>query len=455
MTGTECAVDERGEGEAAIRENVGMNHAMVAVLRHISEHFTSPGVHRLDVPFAVPGLTFDGEVAPALRRLTTADPPYVEGVSVAEMDYPVVVTGLTERGWEAAEAAGDARDAGPGGIASTPLPTAVASSGRTFQVALSFAGEQRGYVQRVASALAALSIHYFYDEEQKIPLWGKNQVEELQRIYKDDAYAVVMFISSDYARKSWPIHERRSALSRAVRERREYVLPLRFDDTPLPGFDPDVSYLKAEDFSPEDLAAAIAQKLVTLGGSIPAAPGPLIGSARAATGRSTGEMTVSVIDESGQPVAGAQVLAAAPNGTYVSAIADNRGAATLRLPARRLVTIYVAHSAAAPALVRDHDPVGDLDVTLPRPAGVGSVIFEAGTGHIPGLTGRLNPIRDSAGGTERYYLYADNISIDDLSDQPSPFAPGQPLALEDALGGRVIATVVEVIGRSSLILFRR
>lgn len=32
-------------------------------------------------------------------------------------DYPVVVTGLTERGWEVAEAAGDRRDAGPGGLA--------------------------------------------------------------------------------------------------------------------------------------------------------------------------------------------------------------------------------------------------------------------------------------------------------------------------------------------------
>lgn len=95
---------------------------------------------------------------------------------------------------------------------------------------------------------------------------------------------------------------------------------------------------QAEDFSPEDLAAAIARKLVTLGASIPAAPGPLIGYAGAATGRSTGEMTVRIIDESGQPVAGAQVLAAAPNGTYVNAIADDRGAATLRLPARRLVT---------------------------------------------------------------------------------------------------------------------
>lgn len=428
---------------------------MVRVLRRVAEHFTAPGVHRLDTPFEVPGLSFDDEVAPALRRLAAADPPYVKGVSVAEADYPVVLTEVTERGWEAAEAAGDARDAGPGGVASTPLPTAVAPSGTTFQVALSFAGEQRSYVQRVASALAALRIDYFYDEEQKVALWGKNQLEELQRIYMDDASTVVMFISRDYAVKSWPILERRSALSRAVRERREYVLPVRFDDTLLPGFDPDVSYLKADDFTPEDLAAAIAQKLIALGGSVPAASGPPAGWVRAAGGRSSTDMTVTVMDDSGRPMAGAQVLAVAANGTYVNAIADEGGAATLRLPVRRLVTVYAAHSTAAPALVNDHDPANDLDVTLPRAAGVGSVILEAGTGHVPGVTGRLSPIRDSAGGVDRYYLYADNISIDDQPEQPYYFTPGQPLALEDAQGNRAVVTIVELIGRSSLIRFQR
>lgn len=203
---------------------------MVRVLRHLAEHFAPPAVHRLNTPFDVPGLTFDDRVVPALRRLAEANPPYVTGVEVAQKDYPVVVTGLTERGWEAAEAAGDAREAARGGTASAPLPTAVAPSGRRFEVALSFAGEQRDYVQRVASALAASSIEYFYDEEHKIAFWGKNQAEELQRIYMDNSSAVVMFISTDYAEKSWPIYERRAALSQAMRQRREYVLPVRFDD---------------------------------------------------------------------------------------------------------------------------------------------------------------------------------------------------------------------------------
>lgn len=71
----------------------------------MAEHFRSTGVHRLDTPFDVPGLVFDNQVTPALRRLAEASPPLVTGIPVAQADYPVVVTGLTERGWEAAEAA--------------------------------------------------------------------------------------------------------------------------------------------------------------------------------------------------------------------------------------------------------------------------------------------------------------------------------------------------------------
>lgn len=149
-------------------------------------------------------------------------------------------------------------------------------------MALSFAGEQRAhvqraYVQRVAAALIGLGIQHFYDDNQQIALWGTNQVETLQRVYLEDSSSVVLFISRECAAKVWPIAERRATLSRALRERREYVLPVRFDDTVLPGLDANVSYLKAGDYSPEQLAAAIAEKLVSLGIAVPANQGATVG----------------------------------------------------------------------------------------------------------------------------------------------------------------------------------
>ena len=130
-----------------------------------------------------------------------------------------------------------------------------------YEAALSFAGEQRGYVEGVALALQARGIAVFYDEFEKITLWGKNLGEELQSVYEDKSGCVVIFISKAWVEKAWPRHERRAALSRAVQEPGEYLLPVRIDNTPVPGLPDSVSYLQAKDYSPAELASTIAQKL--------------------------------------------------------------------------------------------------------------------------------------------------------------------------------------------------
>jgi len=130
-----------------------------------------------------------------------------------------------------------------------------------FQVALSFAGEQRDYVERVAHALQTRGIALFYDRFEKLTLWGKDGVEFFHEVFAAESAYVVMFISAAYVTKAWPRHERRSALSRALVEQAEYVLPVRFDDTLVPGLPASVQYEKAQDYSPEELAALIAQRI--------------------------------------------------------------------------------------------------------------------------------------------------------------------------------------------------
>jgi TIR domain len=147
-----------------------------------------------------------------------------------------------------------------------------ARPGWRWDVALSFAGARRDYVDQVAQVLKARGVRCFYDADEEIELWGKYLAEELPAIYGEQAAAVVIFVSAEYAARDWTRHERRAALGRAVRERREYVLPARFDDTPLPGLQPDVSYVDLRGRTPQQFAAMIAAKLASLGIS-PSSPG--------------------------------------------------------------------------------------------------------------------------------------------------------------------------------------
>ena len=137
--------------------------------------------------------------------------------------------------------------------------------GREWDVVLSFASAQRHYVEQVGRALKVRGVRCFYDADEQIGLWGKHLAEELPAIYGERAAAAVVFISAEYAARDWTRLERRAALARAVRERQEYVLPARFDDTPLPGLLPDVATIDLHRYTPEQFAGLVADKLAALG----------------------------------------------------------------------------------------------------------------------------------------------------------------------------------------------
>ena len=134
-------------------------------------------------------------------------------------------------------------------------------SSEQYEVALSYAGEQRCYVQSVARALQSRGIAIFYDGFEPVQLWGKHGTEFFDQVFAQQAKYAAMFISKDYVGKMWPRFERRSILSRAVQEGGDYILPVRFDDTPVPGLPADLIYLRAEDHTPAVLAAKISEKL--------------------------------------------------------------------------------------------------------------------------------------------------------------------------------------------------
>jgi TIR domain len=130
-----------------------------------------------------------------------------------------------------------------------------------YDVALSFAGEDRPYVEEVAHALQAAGVKVFYDKLEEADLWGKNLYTHLSDVYRKRARFTVMFISRWYAQKQWTNFEREAAQARAFGESREYILPARFDDTELPGMLPTTGYVSARERTPDDFARLILKKL--------------------------------------------------------------------------------------------------------------------------------------------------------------------------------------------------
>ena len=131
-----------------------------------------------------------------------------------------------------------------------------------YQVALSFAGEQRDYVEQVSNALDKMGIEHFYDNDNRSALWGKNLTQCLDEIYYQDSRFVVVFVSKEYREKNWTKWEMASAQDRALRQKDEYILPVYFDDVRLPGLIGSLGHIDAHTTSPEELATLIYEKVI-------------------------------------------------------------------------------------------------------------------------------------------------------------------------------------------------
>ena len=130
-----------------------------------------------------------------------------------------------------------------------------------YDVALSFAGEDRQHAKALADLLKAGGYWFFFDENELAQLWGKNLYDYLSSVYKDRARYCVMFLSQHYERKLWTNHERQMAQARAFQENREYILPVRLDDTEIPGIPPTVGYLDLRMMTIEEVYEVLIEKL--------------------------------------------------------------------------------------------------------------------------------------------------------------------------------------------------
>ena len=173
----------------------------------------------------------------------------------------------------------------------------------------------------------------------------------------------------------------------------------------------------------------------------------------AASLESTPARAVVTVRCAGQPLPGADLLLLFPNKTWKRMSTNEDGEASVDLHTTHLpMTVFAAALGYAAHLEREWRPSrGALAIELEPLSEGGAVIFPEATGTLPGLKGRLNPIRDTH---DRTYLYASNVAINDGQQQPVHFLPGEDLSLTDADGSERLVRIVDIVGRSALLEYR-
>jgi hypothetical protein len=139
-----------------------------------------------------------------------------------------------------------------------------------YDVALSYAGEDRAQARDLAKRIQTAGYSVFYDEFEE--LWGQDLSVKLHEVYGKQSRFCVIFVSQYYLQKSWTNAERKTVLAWAMQHDTTYLLPIRLDDSDLPGLAGVIAYKDLRHQSMD----AIFTSLERLLGPPPVAVAPLV-----------------------------------------------------------------------------------------------------------------------------------------------------------------------------------
>lgn len=142
-----------------------------------------------------------------------------------------------------------------------PFDNSTNASNCEYDIAISFAGEDRKVAEEIAEKLKARGTKVFYDKYEKATLWGKDLYEHLNDVYKNKATFCLMVISNSYRDKQWTNHERKAAQARAFSQNKEYILPLKLDDTEIPGLNETIGYVDFRNSNSDEIVNLLKEKL--------------------------------------------------------------------------------------------------------------------------------------------------------------------------------------------------
>src|SRR5579859_1847598 len=143
-----------------------------------------------------------------------------------------------------------------------------------YDLAISFASEERTIARQIAEVISTKAYNVFYDEFETDKMWGKDLSVLLGEVFGETSKFCLIVISQHYIAKQWTNLEWKSAAVKALKEKDAYILPLKVDDTQLPGLSPVIGYVDLRNSSVPVICDLLIRKLGTpLAFSGPVEPG--------------------------------------------------------------------------------------------------------------------------------------------------------------------------------------
>lgn len=132
-------------------------------------------------------------------------------------------------------------------------------------VAFSFAGENRNFVETIKETLVKSGYDVFYDNDFKVDLWGSDLTVTLPEHYLNSRY-VVLIIDEYYLQKMWTFFERQVIVENYLKLKgADYLLPVRLNNfnEKVPGISGIIGYIACPTDNPDYLIDLLLKKLKT------------------------------------------------------------------------------------------------------------------------------------------------------------------------------------------------
>ncbi len=132
-----------------------------------------------------------------------------------------------------------------------------------FRVALSFPGEKRTYVSKVASELKKRlgKGAVFYDDDFQAQLARPNLDTLLQRIYLINSGLIVVFLCAEYEQKKWCGLEWRAIRNIIMNKNDQAIMFMRFDNSQISGVFAVDGYIDLVGLEPFEVARLIVERV--------------------------------------------------------------------------------------------------------------------------------------------------------------------------------------------------